>query len=138
MSIPGKNDDLIRRFKLYGLGFVFGIFIVSFVYKGKGCQLPGSMKMQELNAQKQEYTEHGECMLKCRKIAVTALRELMKTGKVNYDESNVHEKPYATYAVETTTTKGKKLRILLTDIDTVTRIRDILDLSLKKDTCKCN
>ena len=48
MAIPGKNSDLIRRFKLYGFGFLLGLIIVSFVYKGKGCQLPGSNKMEEI------------------------------------------------------------------------------------------
>jgi len=137
MSIPGKNADLIRRLKLYGLGFVFGILIVSFVYKGRGCQLPASMKMDELNAQKQEYTLNAECTLKCRNITSAELHEFMKTGKVNYDESNVHQKPFATYAVETTSGKGKKLRIFIEDIDTITRITSVVDLSLAKDTCKC-
>jgi len=137
MSIPGKNADLIRRFKLYGLGFVLGILIVSFVYKGRGCQLPASMKMDELNAQKHEYTAHAECTLKCRNITEAELHEFMKKGKVNYDESNVHEKPFATYAVETISDKGKQLRILIEDVDTVTKITSVLDLSLAKDTCKC-
>jgi hypothetical protein len=137
MSIPGKNADLIRRIKLYGLGFVLGILIVSFVYKGRGCQLPASMKMDELNAQKQEYTTLAECTLKCRNISQAELQEFMKKGKVNYDESHVHEKPFATYAVETTSNKGKLLRILIEDADTVTKITSVLDLSLATDTCSC-
>jgi hypothetical protein len=137
MSIPGKNADLFRRLRLYGFGFALGILIVSFVYKGEGCQLPGSMKMQELNFQKVEYSEHGTCMLQCRNITPAELHELMKTAKVNYDESDVHAKPFATYAIETTTTEGKQLRVFVTDIDTVTQITSILDLSLIKDTCKC-
>jgi hypothetical protein len=137
MSIQGKNADLYRRLRLYGFGFVLGILIVSFVYKGEGCQLPSSMKLQELNFQKLEYTQQGECILKCRNISQAELRLLMKAGKVNYDESDVHKKPFATYAIETNASKEKKLRIFVMDIDTITRITNVIDLSLTKDTCKC-
>lgn len=93
--------------------------------------------MEELNFQRAEYSEHGTCMLRCRNITPEELHLLMKVGKVNYDESDVHAKPFATYAIETTTVKGKKLRVFVTDIDTVTQITSVLDLSLTKDTCKC-
>lgn len=137
MSIPSKNSDLIRRFKLYGFGFLMGILIVSFVYKGKGCQMPGSAKLEELSWQKLEYTKHGECRMKCRGISEMEIKQLLKSGKVNYDKSDVHDTPFPTYAVEGSTADGQTVRIVIADCDTISRVVTAIDLRSDKDTCDC-
>ena len=137
MSIPGKNADLIRRFKLYGFGFVLGIVIVSFVYKGRGCQLPGSAKLEELNYQKLELSKVGECMINCKGISPTEIKQLLKSGKVNFNDSGVHDKPYPTYAVESTTSKGQKIRMVIADVDTISVLQTIVNLQPMNDTCSC-
>jgi hypothetical protein len=144
MAIPGKNSDLIRRFKLYGLGFLLGLLVVSFVYKGKGCQLPSSAKLEELGWQKLEFTKHASCRMECRHITESELRELLGTGKlpgsgkVNYNKSEVHEKPCPTYAIEGMTKEGKNLRIVIADCDTISRVVTVIDLKMEKDSCECN
>ncbi len=143
MSIPGKNSDLIRRFKLYGFGFLLGILIVSFVYKGKGCQMPASAKLEELSWQKLEYTKHGECRMKCRGITEAEIKQILKTGKINYDKSEVHDFPCPTYAIEGTTSDGQSLRIVIADCDTISSVVTAIDLNRTTkeevaDTCKCN
>jgi len=143
MAIPGKNADLIRRLKLYGLGFVLGLIIVSFVYKGKGCQLPGSAKLEELGWQKLEYSKHAVCRMECRNITDSEVRELVGTGekqgkgKVNYDKSEVRGKPCPTYAIEGFTGNGKNLRIVIADCDTISKVVTTIDLKLENDTCDC-
>lgn len=143
MAIPGKNADLIRRFKLYGFGFVLGLLVVSFVYKGKGCQLPGSNKMEELRWQKLEYSKHATCRMECRHITeaeikeVLGYHEILGKGKVNYDKSDVHEKPYPTYAIEGTTSDGKNLRIVIADCDTISKVVTTIDLKMEHDSCDC-
>src|ERR1041385_730517 len=117
MSLLKKDPDLLRRFKLYGFGFLIGIFIVSTIYKGRGCQMPSSRKMEELSAQELQYTEHGQCRMKCRGITEEDIKEVFKTGKINYDKSNVHDTPCGTYAVEGVTAKGQYLRIVIADCD---------------------
>jgi Domain of unknown function (DUF4258) len=137
MALPGKNDDLFRRFKLYGFGFLLGILIVSVVYKGKGCQTPNSAKLEELSWQKLEYTKHGECRMKCRGITEAEIKQVLKTGKVNYDKSEVHDKPFPTYAIEGNTTDGQNIRIVIADCDTISRVVTAIDLRLDNDTCEC-
>ena len=142
MAIPGKNSDLIRRFKLYGFGFLLGILIVSVVYKGKGCQMPGSAKLEELNWQKLEYTQHAECRMKCRGITEAEIKAVFKTGKINYDKSDPHDKPFPTYAIEGATADGQKVRIVIADCDTISRVVTAIDLtsddySDQKDSCEC-
>jgi hypothetical protein len=122
MGIPGKNSDLIRRFKLYGFGFVLGMLVVSMVYKGKGCQLPSSSKLEELSWQKLEYTKHGECRMKCRNITEAEIK---------------HDKPYPTYAIEGSTTEGQSLRIIIADCDTISKVVTAIDLKMEHDSCDC-
>ncbi len=137
MAIPGKNADLIRRLKLYGFGFLLGLLVVSFIYKGKGCKLPGSIKLEELSLQKLEYTLHGECRMKCRNISEGDVKQLFKSGKVNYDKSEVHGKPCPTYAVEGKTASGKELRVVIADCDTISRVVTAIDLKMENDSCEC-
>jgi hypothetical protein len=137
MAIPSKNADLIRRFKLYGFGLLLGVLIVSVVYKGKGCQMPGSAKLEELSWQKLEYTKHGECRMKCRGISEAEIKQVLKSGKVNYDKSDVHDKPFPTYAVEGVTADGQNVRIVIADCDTISRVVTAINLTSDKDSCDC-
>ncbi len=137
MGIPGKHSDLIRRFKLYAFGFLLGMLAVSMLYKGKGCQLPSSAKLEELSWQKLEYTKHGECRMKCRDITEAEIKQLLKSGKVNYDKSNVHDTPYPTYAIEGPTADGQTLRIIIADCDTISKVVTAIDLKMEHDSCDC-
>ena len=143
MAIPGKNSDLFRRFRLYGFGFLIGMLIVSFVYKGKSCQLPNSAKMEELGWQHLEYTKHAECRMKCRNITEAEIKEVLGngathgTGKVNYDKSDVRHKPYPTYAIEGPTIGKKRLRIIIDDVDSISRVVTTIDLAMENDNCDC-
>lgn len=143
MAIPGKNTDLIRRLKFYGFGLALGILTVSLLYKGKGCQMPASAKLEELGWQKLEYSKHGACRMECRHITEADIKELVGTGavtgkgKVNYDKSNVQDKPYPTYAIEGLTAGGKNLRIVIADVDTISRVVTAIDLKNDTDSCSC-
>ncbi len=137
MAIPGKNADLYRRLRLYGFGFVLGLLVVSFIYKGKGCQLPNSAKMEELAFQKMEYTDHALCRMKCRNITEAEIKQVLKSGKVNYDKSHVHDKPYPSYTIEGPTGDGKTLRLVIADVDTISRLVTTIDLKMETDSCDC-
>jgi len=138
MAIPGKNADLYRRLRFYGFGFALGLLAVSIIFKGRSCKMPASAKLEELAYQRLELTQHGECRMKCRNITLEEIKHVLQTGKVNYDKSNVHEKPYGTYAVEGNTSDGQNLRIVIADCDTISRVVTAIDLRLEKDTCDCN
>lgn len=137
MAIPGKNSDLIRRFKLYGFGVLLGILVVSFAYKGKGCQMPSTAKLEELSYQKLEYTKHGACRMDCRGITEEEIKTVLKTGTINYDKSKVRDKPCGTYAVEGTTKDGQHVRIIIADCDTISKVVTAIDLGVEHDSCDC-
>lgn len=137
MALPGKNSELYRRLRFYGFGFAMGLLLVSMIFKGRTCQMPASRKMEELAFQKLELSMHGECRMKCRNISLDEVKALLKSGKINYDKSNVHEKPYGTYAVEGTTADNQHVRLIIADCDTISKLVTAIDLDLPKDTCSC-
>lgn len=137
MAIPGKNADLIRRLKFYGFGFALGLLAVSVIFKGKGCKMPGSVKLEELAHQRLELTQHGECRMKCRNITLDEIKQVLASGKVNYDKSNVHDTPCGTYAVEGNTADGQHVRIVIADCDTISRVVTAIDLKMENDSCDC-
>jgi hypothetical protein len=137
MALPSKNADLYRRLRFYGFGFLLGCLLVSILFKGRGCQMPGSAKLEELSYQKLELTQHGECRMKCRNISEAEIKALLKSGKINYDKSEVRDKPCGTYAVEGKTTDGQEVRVVIADCDTISRVVTAIDLKMENDTCKC-
>lgn len=138
MKISIKDNDLMRRFKFYGFGVLLGLLAVSVIYKGKGCKMPGSLKMEELASQKLEFTSTGECTMLCRNITENEIIQVLKGGNVNYDKSDVHAKPYPIYDVEGKTSSGKQLSIIIADIDTTSNMLSVVDLKQTIDTCNCD
>src|SRR6476646_9063821 len=118
MTIPSKNADLYRRLRFYGFGFLLGLLVVAILFRGRSCKTPASAKLEELSHQSLVLTEHGECRMKCRGITEAEIKEVLNTGKINYDKSKVHDSPCGTYAVEGKTTGGQSLRIIIADCDT--------------------
>lgn len=150
MAIPSKNADLYRRLRLYGFGFLLGLLLVSFLFKGRSCQMPNSAKMEELSWQKLEYSKHASCRMECRHISEAEIVELLGVwkkgndkdkiagkGKINYDKSDVHDLPYPTYAIEGVTSLGKNLRIVIADCDTISKVVTAIDLKMENDSCDC-
>lgn len=99
--------------------------------------MPGSAKLEELSYQKLELTQHGECRMKCRSITEAEVKDVLKTGKINYGKSNVHDTPCGTYVVEGKTADGQNVRIVIADCDTISRLVTAIDLSMEKDSCDC-
>jgi hypothetical protein len=138
MALPSKNADLYRRLRFYGFGFLLGCLMVSIIFKGRGCKMPNSAKLEELSYQKLELSKHGECRMECRGITEAEIKDVLKTGKINYDKSDVRDKPCGTYAVEGKTADGQNVRIVIADCDTISRVVTAIDLRMENDSCDCN
>ena len=148
MAIPSKNADLYRRIKFYGFGFALGLVIVMSI-KGKGCrmQMPGSAKLDELGSQPLVYAADSLC-----NIEESEIKEMIGfidhkkndftsgKGKVNFDKSDVRKEThqYPTYTIEGSTAKGKNLRLVIADCDTITKVMTAVDLANAKDSCVCS
>lgn len=131
------DSRFFYRLRVYLFGFLLGLLAVKFIFKGRaGCKLPGTLKIEELRSQSLEYSNHATCRMECRHISEKEIKEVLNSGSVNYGKSNVQDKPCGTYAVEGEI-DSKKLRIIVADCDTISRIITVIDLNLEKDSCDC-
>lgn len=142
MAISGKNAALYRRIKFYVFGLLLGSLMVSVMFKGRGCEMPGSVKLGELDYQQLEHTPTGKCLLECNNISEKDLDEVFLSGRINYDESDVHASPYPYYAVEGDIPSGKKIRMLILDVDTVSHLQSVNYLNgetsaIIENNCDC-
>jgi hypothetical protein len=126
MAIPSKNADLYRRIRLYVFGLLLGIVVVKFAYKGKACQMPGSAKLEELREQKREQSEKFNCEMQQFSISDADVDKVMHNGKVNFEKSEVRQKPCGHYFVEGETKTGSPITFQIDDCDTISRFVSIL------------
>jgi len=131
------DSDFWRRFKFYGFGLLIGCLLVSVITKGKACQMPGTLKLEELATQPIEYTKHADCRMHCRGISEDEIKQVLKDGSINYHKSEVHAEPCPKYAVEGNTKDGQHIRIIVGDCGNTSKIITAIDLGLEKDTCNC-
>ncbi len=146
MAIPGKNADLYRRIKFYGLGLVLGFILVGTVLtKNKGCQMPNSSKLEELSSQTLVYCNDSMCSITEAEIVElvgawkSGTTQIVGKGKVNFylsDPRSEHNS-FPTYAIEGITKSGKNLRIFIADCDTISKVVTAIDLKMENDSCDC-
>lgn len=136
--IPSNRSAFFRRLRFYIFGLLMGCVLVGIITDWKACQMPSTLKLQELDYQHRQFTDQARCQMECRKITEADVAYVLKNGGVKYGESSVHAKPWPNYAVEGSTVDGKELRIMIDDRDTISVVVTTLDLGMKKDTCICN
>jgi hypothetical protein len=83
------------------------------------------------------YSPHATCVMNCRKINKEEVLQIVKNGEVNFDESNIHNTPCPSYAIDGLLAGGKRIRIIVTTVDSVAEVETAIDLNLKKDSCIC-
>lgn len=137
MAIPGQNAELFRRIRLYLVGFVLGLILVGFIYKGRGCKMPSSVKLEELCAQQKIYSEKAKCQLQCLAITESKLNQSLENGKINYDESDVRKEPYGYYTIESVLEAKDSIKVLIEDKDSVSSIVSLNHPALKEKGCDC-
>lgn len=82
------------------------------------------------------YTKHAQCRMDCRQISEGEVKQLLKEGKINYNKSDLQDKPCPSYAVEGITSDGQQVRIVVGDCKTRASIITVIDL--KEDhACDC-
>lgn len=83
-----------------------------------------------------EYTKHARCRMDCRKISETDVEEIMKSGKVNYNKSDLNANPCPTYTLQGYTNDGEHLRVVYAQCDKVTKVVTCINLE-EEFKCHC-
>lgn len=82
------------------------------------------------------YTTHAKCRMACRNINSSEVIEVIKFGRINYQKSDLKDKPCATYAVEKEIDQHK-IRIIVASCKTVAKVITVIDLDQEFE-CNCN
>ena len=129
-----------KRFLIYFFGFSIGCFFVYFsLFKGKDRMywLPGNRVKEQLMQKKLFFPENTLCKMKCRDINEEGVKDILKNGSVNFQESDIHDAPCPSYAIEGEISGNKKVRIIFTSFDSVTEVTTAINLSGRNDSCSC-
>ena len=130
----------LRRFLMYGIGFIVGYLIYLGINAGKGDRvswLPGAQILNQLKNKELIFTEQVKKQMSCYTISTAEINELLKTGEVNYDKSKIRDieaGKYPNYAIELNTKDGQHIRVHFLDCDTIVKVVNAIDL---KSEYKC-
>lgn len=82
------------------------------------------------------YTKHAKCRMGCRNISESEVVEIQHNGTVNYQKSDLKDKPCSSYAVEGKTNDGQKVRIIFGACKKITTVITCIDLGVEH-VCDC-
>lgn len=76
-----------------------------------------------------EYSVHAKCRMRCRHITQAEVQDIMKNGNINYNKSDLNDKPCPTYALEGYTQKDNQhVRIVFAQCLQKTKVVTCIDL----------
>ena len=82
------------------------------------------------------YTTHALCRMECREIDQSEIGEIMEKGIINFNKSNLRDRPCPTLALQGRTTSGESLRIIFAQCGAETKV--VTCYNLEEDfACSC-
>ncbi len=82
-------------------------------------------------------TKHAKCRMECRDITEDEIREILHSGNINYNKSNLSDVRGATYALEGYSHDKQHLRIIFAPERDKIVVVTCIDLD-KEWQCDCN
>ncbi len=129
-----------KRIFLFSIGIVLGCVMVYFTLirgRNRTYWLPENRVKDLILKSEIIYSSHAKCVMNCRNINEADVMEILREGDVNFEESNTHDTPCPSYAIDGTLAGDKKIRIVITTVDSIAEIETAIDLNSNKDTCRC-
>ena len=83
-----------------------------------------------------EYSKHAKCRMECRHISQAEVEDIMQTGKINYNKSDVQNARCPRYAVEGVTRDDQRVRIVFAQCNESTTVVTVIDLETEF-ACSC-
>jgi hypothetical protein len=82
------------------------------------------------------YTKHARCRMGCRHIDDSEVKEILETGKINYEKSDLRGYPDPKYALEGITHDNQRVRIVFAPSPRGTVVITVIDLDTDWE-CEC-
>ena len=126
-----------QRLRFFLIGFVPGCIILLFIVNKTGCTSPNELKMLELTHQSLSVSNKALCKLKCIPLTEQQFKLSLRNFEVNYDLSQVHQKPYGTYYLQAMKAEDATYEFVVEDRDTISYVNDIKLLNVMSP-CSCD
>lgn len=98
-----KHMKLLHRIGYYLGGFSLGLILLAFFLSGKktSCDYsPNARTIKNINVKKHLYSEAAEDAMKTYSLDTLDVFNLIKTGRVNFSESDTKSEGCKTYLIE--------------------------------------
>jgi hypothetical protein len=126
---------LKRKTNLY---LLIGIAIVFAIIKGFSFLKNESAGNESFrNTSHLILTKHVECRMDCRHITEEEIKEVLKTGRVNYKKSGIGSKGDSTFALEGYSHENQHIRVIVAPENDGLVVITCIDLG-KEWPCDCN
>ena len=102
----------IHRFAYYLVGLVIGVFFVSLIFSGKDTRcnyFPNSRVLNDLRNKPFHYSEKASQILAEKWVDTSDIKNSLKFGDVDFDQSNIAFKKGKLYIIEGKTIKNQEI-----------------------------
>jgi hypothetical protein len=101
-----------HRFAYYLVGLIMGLFVVAAVFSGKDTRcnyFPNARVLNNLRNKPFHYSEKASRILAEKWIDTSDIKNTLKYGDIDFDQSNIEYKKGKLYVVEGKTLKNQKI-----------------------------
>lgn len=124
-----------KRLRFYLIGFVLGVFVSIFFFRGRGCAwLPENRVLQRLSQSYILADDSMRCVLKCNHIDSINIKNLFKTGNVLFNESRPNDMPKM-YVIKGKINNLKEFKISFLLADSLATINFFFNSDSKCNYC---
>lgn len=125
-----------KRFRLFLVGFIIGIFAVILIYGEKSNTMfkwtPEGRVLKRLRLTEKVISDSLQCILECNHFDQNYWDYLYEDGNVNFSRARTKPYPYYTVLIENDTIKTMKLTFLAQDSLSI-----LVDFSGPNASCNC-
>lgn len=125
----------IHRFAYYLVGLVMGVFFVAMVFSGKDTRcnyFPNSRVLNDLRNKPFHYSEKASQILAEKWVDTSDIKNSLKYGDVDFDQSNIVFKKGKLYVIEGKTVKNQEIILKVINYDNRAVLDDIIKIEKNK------
>ena len=121
----------IHRFAYYLVGLVIGVFFVSVIFSGKDTRcnyFPNSRVLNDLRNKPFHYSEKASQILAEKWVDTSDIKNSLKFGDVDFDQSNIAYKKGKLYIIEGKTVKNQEIILKVINYENKAVLEDIIKI----------
>jgi hypothetical protein len=119
----------VHRFAYYLIGLVIGCFFVAMVFSGKDTRcnyFPNARVLNDLRTKPFHYSEEAVAVLSEKWIDTADIKNTLKFGDVDFDQSNIPYKKGKLYVIEGKTVKNQEIILKVVNYEKKAVLEEII------------